>query len=967
MDLQTFFNLILHDEGYYSILGLTPGPSAKPRQYLVPTLDRVTEIIDDLLAQQKNVYFACAKYASDANRKATNVSKIKAFRLDIDCARPGKPYATQRAGFEALKAFVKNSGLPRPMLVSSGMGLHVYWPLDEAIDRAEWLPLAKALKRATEAHGLLADPDITADATRVLRVPGTLNFKDSPPTKVAILNSGAHHICTVANFREALSRHIVDEPIFENRPKRVLDPVTQALMGNKVANFREILTRSLLGKGCAHLAHTYKNQESIQYDQWRAALSIAANCEDSAKAIHKISEKHPNYSFSETENKAEDLYDKPYKCETFYSIQSDLCKGCKWSGKIKSPIQIYQRVLEAEAVQEIEEAKAREKEVTPETPTLDSDDPLYLPPPPEPEAVKRPEYPYPYVRGQNGGVYRKGAKLPDGSQDSDVLICMYDIYALRRLYDPDLGECAEVRVETPHDGVRAFLLPYTYLVASDKLSGILAKVGLVYTGKDLTNIQQYLKRSVEYMQNNKSAQVARNQFGWHDNDSTFVIGTREISANEVRYSPPSKSTAETASFYDRKGDVKEWIKITDLYNRPGNEVRAFCLFAGFGSALMKFTGKEGGLIHLESNDSGIGKTAVLEFVNSIWGHPRAALLLQQDTFLSRMNRPSVLGNVAMTVDELTNMKDHEVSDFTFVVSYGRDRHRMQSQVNEIRSNPLRWALICLTTGNKSLVDVLRSRKENPEGELMRMLEFHIEKADDMTKAESDALLAPMYENYGVAGEVFIRYVIRHMDEVKQIMRDVQAKVDHEFGFEQRERYWSAIITSALAAGLIAKKIGLHNIDVSRVKKWLGKTIFENMRFILSGKVGPSVCIGQYMSENWANCLSISSSTDSRKDLLPIIYKEPRNGVMFRYEPDTKLLFIPVKEFRAWCSKNQISYKARTDEMAKSGILIEIGKKRLLKGTGMSSPGVQVLQIDGTKLEGLDHEELAKNEIRNSDA
>ena len=412
-------------------------------------------------------------------------------------------------------------------------------------------------------------------------------------------------------------------------------------------------------------------------------------------------------------------------------------------------------------------------------------------------------------------------------------------------------------------------------------------------------------------------------------------------------------------FYERKGSAKEWAKATQLYNRPGNEDRAFCLFAGFGSALMKFTDKEGGLIHLENNTSGIGKSAILEMVNSIWGHPTKPLILLKDTNASRMKIPTTLGNIPMTIDELTNMRETEVSDFVFAITDGRDKHRMQSQVNEIRSNPLRWALICFSTGNKSLVDILQSRKESPEGELKRMFEFHIENNDTLSKAESDAMLAPIKENYGCAGEVFIKYVIAHLPEVKQLLREVQAEMDKTLNFINSDRYWSAMVACAITAGFIAKKLGLHQIDVARVKAWIVKFIRNITMITKSHKVNAATCVGQYMSENLVGRLSINGNS-GQGSMLPIVFHEPRGALTFRYEPDTKLLFVPVKEFRLWCSKNQISYSARVAEMAKEGILKETTKKRMLKGTGMSAPAVSVLTIDGTKLD-IDHEELIDNE------
>jgi hypothetical protein len=43
------------------------------------------------------------------------------------------------------------------------------------------------------------------------------------------------------------------------------------------------------------------------------------------------------------------------------------------------------------------------------------------------------------------------------------------------------------------------------------------------------------------------AEKARQQFGWHDDDTKFIIGNREVTASGVNYSPSSNATAEVAS------------------------------------------------------------------------------------------------------------------------------------------------------------------------------------------------------------------------------------------------------------------------------------------------------------------------------------------------------------------------------------------------------------------------------------
>lgn len=137
----------------------------------------------------RNAYFACAEYLTADNRKGENVNGACLYWADIDCgaekAASGKGYPTKKDAMGALAAFCKAACLPEPStVVDSGNGLHVYWHLPDFVPRDEWLRVARKLKALTVKHGLLADPSRTADIASVLRVPGTMNWKDTSNPKL---------------------------------------------------------------------------------------------------------------------------------------------------------------------------------------------------------------------------------------------------------------------------------------------------------------------------------------------------------------------------------------------------------------------------------------------------------------------------------------------------------------------------------------------------------------------------------------------------------------------------------------------------------------------------------------------------------------------------------------------------------------------------------------------------------------
>lgn len=139
-----------------------------------------------------NAYFACAEYITPPSRKTENVRQARAFWFDLDCgeakAADGKGYLTKREAANALSDFCKATGIPGPSaVVDSGNGLHVYWVLDAPVIAGEWKAVAGKLKALTGKCGLMADPSRTSDLASVLRVPGTMNWKDQTNPKPVTL------------------------------------------------------------------------------------------------------------------------------------------------------------------------------------------------------------------------------------------------------------------------------------------------------------------------------------------------------------------------------------------------------------------------------------------------------------------------------------------------------------------------------------------------------------------------------------------------------------------------------------------------------------------------------------------------------------------------------------------------------------------------------------------------------------
>jgi len=257
---DSFLSAVLPQSGSYCVVGLKK--DEKPKQKFVGSIEEIGVLADSLVSNGYDAYYALASFADPKEgRTAVNASQLKSFFIDIDCGI-GKPYADQAEGVTALKKFLKDTGLPKPTVVNSGRGVHAYWILDEAIPSSEWKPLAEKFKALCDKHKLDADPAVTADLARILRIPDTLNFKNpEDPQNVSILTTGG--LLNVEVIKEVLNTVEVD--VFAGmvgKPfiPREMDALTMQLMGNSQSRFKTIMIKSIEGTGCSQLLHIYENR-----------------------------------------------------------------------------------------------------------------------------------------------------------------------------------------------------------------------------------------------------------------------------------------------------------------------------------------------------------------------------------------------------------------------------------------------------------------------------------------------------------------------------------------------------------------------------------------------------------------------------------------------------------------------------------------------------------------------------------
>ena len=897
---------VLDTQGWYCIVGLKAGT---PKQEFVATLEEASDSIEILLKQKYDVYFACAKYETEGKRTQDNVKSLKSFWLDIDCG-VGKPYANQSEGIEALYKFCEAVTLPIPTIVDSGRGVHAYWALQEAIDKATWKPVAERLKQLCVEHKFEADAAVTSDVARILRVPETFNYKGNPPLPVSIVYTSTS--ITYDQIKHAVGALLV--PTGDFQFSRKPNALTMSLMGNKESRFYTIIERTMKGDGCNQLAHVIQNSATISEPLWRAGLSVAKFCNDNEQAIHIVSDGHPDYTKEATEAKAA-IIQGPYKCDKFDALNPGICGDCKYNGKIKSPIVLGNEIVASDDTHVVASDKAGAVTV------------YDIPPIPDP-----------YFRGKVGGIY----KMPFDADEESILVYAHDLFVVKRLNDEfKAGECLLIRLHLPRDGVREFTMPASEIGSKERLRERLAHYGVIAMPKHMDHIMAYVIDCANELQHKYEAEIMRNQFGWADDDSKIILGTKEISADATRYSPPSAATEKLARWMEPKGSLEEWKKIVNVYDMPGFEPQAFGFFTGFGALFMKHIHLRGAIINLINSESGTGKSTVLKMCNSIIGHPDELMSQWKDTHNHKMFRLGLFNNFAFTCDEVTKMTGDEFSTFAYAISQGHGNNRMKAAENEERKNDTTWSTIGLCSSNASFYDKLLSLKSTPDGEMMRLIEYKVSRTDNLTKTQADDIFGGLYDNYGWAGPIFSQWVVGNLSSALEVLDGVQKQIDEAAGLSSRERFYSGTIAAIITGGLIAKHIGLIDIDVARVRDWAINMIKDVQSNIKAPDITGDSTLGEFINENWFNVLVINNDVDKRTGMHTLPILEPRRELVIRIEPDTKKTYITSKHLRAFCTANQVSFTDLIDQLKKSGACEGDRRKRMSKGTPIDSSPVNV--------------------------
>lgn len=888
-------------------------------------------------------YFGLAAYKTKDNRTADNARVLKSLFIDVDLGDK-KRYKTRKEAAQAFEEFMLKTGmstLGQPIVVSSGGGYHIYWPLTEEAEVARWKPVAENFKRLLKQEGMEIDWNCTADAARVLRVPGTLNFKFNPPKPVKLLGegSGAFDLETLEEFiNSKLTVKPVAMPALSlpgTRPTSK-SQTNLTLMSNSVTVFKNILTRTKEGAGCGQLAHYIeKAADDGMEPLWRAMLSIAKPCKDGIKAAVWLSQLHP-YDAERMQTKLNEIKG-PYACVKIDSLNPGVCSGCPHFGKITNPLALGREV----------ELETTEKEVVIEP----------LPKTPTPITITRPAPPKGYSYGKNGGVYLdKTTTDAQGNQSTNqVPLIPYDLFVVNILCQSN--EHTVHMLAMRPTGAQEITMSQRATASKDETIKTLAQqnvMALFGSGND-KNLYEYVRAAVEQASANQKTVDVPDSYGWQLND-TFVFNERVYAPHSVPRHIPMRHLVNINKATVPTGTLDNWRKVINMLTaRKMHEVLALSL-VGFGAPLMRFTGYDGFTFHLGSSESGTGKTLTLELAASIWGHPTKFRVSKSTSDVAMQQRLGMLNNLPLISDEITskNRKDFEwMPGFIFDMAEGQGKERMESGANKERENTTYWKSMALLSSNTHVIDYLTgARKHSSEGEIRRVLELTLSNIIQWQEGDTE-IISTLKNNYGVAGQQYAQFLVDNKDVVEDTVRQVRAKLKRDFQFTDDERYWLAGCTCLLAGGLLAgsSHAKIADFPMAGITEVLRK-IVQNARATIKANVRTAEDIlNAYIREFYGKFVVVKTLDNtlaaSLGDNGVIDQSITRSEIFGRVEHGVTVgfvdFYIEEKLMKQYCSSMSFGYTDFKRQM-EAMYMVSYSKKDLMSKTKGPQMRVNAMKI-----------------------
>jgi hypothetical protein len=824
------------------------------------------------------------------------------FDLDVDPDDTSK-FKSQSEAIRDLRAFAQAVELPKPLITSSGGGLHVYWVLEQALPTPEWKKVAAKLRRLAKHHQLKVDPSRTTDTASVLRVAGTRNLKDQAnPRPVKVLSEGVD--TPTATFTDLIDRAAAglepDQVELGERPDVVADLGVESNL-TRTHDDQPVKMTALI-TACQQVQRLARLKGDVSEPEWYHSLNLLRFVTDSHKVSHKISSGHPNYSPEETDAKIAQLKAQaigPTTCEKLAEVcGAELCAGCPHAGQVKSPIV-------AARYHDTATAPVAERPAGTHT-----------------ETQALPDPPPPYVRLRNGGVAIV-SKNEDGIEEH-TLIYENDLYPVSRIANHGhQTEQQEWCVHLPRVGQTYFRIEADALYDRRKFTSSVAHAGIYVGSKMIGGLQEYMIAYIRELQRKADIETQYDHLGWNSELTRFVLPDgaleRDGSITPVTISDTASGAAETVH---RRGTLDRQIELMDFYNHDAYIINQFMIVAALVAPIFHATGQYGSILNA-SGTSGAHKSTTLYTGASLWGHPSLFSLNGTNsgaTTLGLQQRVATLANLPVCVDEITNMPVHRAQDMAMGVTQPNHRIRLTKTGREQHSITDTYkSTLMLCTANSSLHGILSSDNTSGTAGSMRVFEIEFQPTRVHTQAEADEFIREMRENYGHIGPAFMQHVIKNREKIEERIHAKMREINETARTNTAERFWTGIIAAVSVGATEARQLGLLSFDAEQLERWAIDHQIPWMRGVVHEEyANPLTVLTDFIGQN-SSRIAVTDVIDAGGRNNTYMVREPRGDMIGHFNRAAGTLTLHRTAFKNHCMKIGANSKQIIDDLARGEI------------------------------------------------
>ena len=903
-------------------------------------------------AKSMETYHACAGYKQEPymlngkliTRTGVNWKSAKAFWCDIDCgaskAEKGQGYPSQKEAVVALFKWCDNRGFPKPMLINSGNGIHAYWLLSEPIEAEPWRDLANRLKEGMRADGLLVDPTRTADFSSILRPVGTHNWKDPQnPKEVKWVFGG-------------------DATIAPDVMKSLIDGLVPAKQENTVTKTdypeREYSAKLCADK-CAQMAKMRDTQGDVGYEHWRGVIGIIKHCTEGVELAREWSAQRQ--ATGHTQLDVDLRYDSwnagPTTCEFFGNCNGEGCANCPFKGRITSPIQlgVIEETPKPETVKGVVEGAEIRGEVEIEIPAC-------------PKGFFWDEH----RKAMCGMVYDTKLKENVETPFTPIRLFLYD-----RIRDEFGEHYFMCRALFPQSYVRDFKLAGSVIGGScTKLLEELGKYEVMTCrGKNAGELMQsYLKGQVSTLSETTKVNRTYGHFGWQE-DGSFVIGNRRYDKDgkvtEVLLGESARE--QRGAFPLPQGTVEAYAeRVNWIYNRPGMEPMQYLICSLWGAPLVPFMEPtyNGIPCALTGADSGKGKTTAAQVALYAFGRAHPDLTLagaRGSTVGGQAKFLGVLKNLPVLFDEVTNKTPQQLSNICYELSNGVEVMRLRPSGGHVGfGERAAWRTQTAMTGNANIGAKL-ALNGNAEAEAMRVFEICTDNLDipRLDPVITATKVAEIAQNAGSAGEVYIKWLVMHREEISRMLTDTyeHIKVDKLLVSQPKYRFYRNHLACTLTAAKIMKQLGVIGFDLDAMVKFGLDAVREcfNQAAELVGVDDPMELLSSMLT-SFGGQIAVTPTLDVEvgSELYKVYCPQGLIGRAVRANAgksdiyDGKL-FLSAKDASEWCAANRVPKGKFMHQLKALGVLLDTRKFCTVgRGTTAVTAQQRCWELDLNKLE-----------------